>query len=795
MIKNYLVLAVKHLRKQRVFSFINILGLTVGITCCFMIFLFILNELSYDDFHENGKNIYRVMRVGNNNGERREIPYLSPPYGPALVNDYPDAIQKSVRVMKDNNLISYNNISFNEKDMYVTDDNFFTFFDFKLLRGDRASVLKDPNSIVLTESSAKKYFGKEDPIGKVLEFNKQQQLKVTGIAKDVPVNSHLQFDMVIPLEIYRSIQPEWFTQWPNNGLFTYVQLSPAVDPKQLEHRFPAFMDKYMGQAFASFGLKMDLTIKPLKDIYFATDVLDRSVKHGNKKMVYIFMSIAILILIIACINFINLATARATDRSKEVGLRKVLGAVRGQLVSQFMMESVLYATVACILSLAAVKLLMPAYVNLLGYELPSFWNNPLVYAFIIGVILVVGLLAGSYPALLLSSFKPIESLRGKLKRGNSGALFRKGLVVFQFGISVLLIICVVIIMSQMNYIRTTDLGFNKEQSLIVRFDNLSISRNKQQFKDQLQRIPAVQSVSLMSGEPGGFHDNYTFESEAKPGEKLLFSTQFTDFDFVKTLGLKLIAGRDLSEDFKTDSAEAVLINRKAASVLGYTPEQAIGKWIKNTGRDSLRRTIVGVVEDYHYATLKDKIGPLVISPGRDRRLAMVKIKTTQVQTAIGNIKTAYMSAAADYPFEYSFLDEGFDRLYKTESKQQSVLSVFSIIAIFIACLGLFGLASYTALKRTKEIGVRKVLGSSVRNICFLLSKDILKPVLMGTLISMPVGYYAMSRWLEGFAYRINFQWWMFAVAILTAMMIALLTVGLQALKAALAKPIKSLRME
>ena len=363
MIKNYLILAVKHLRKQRIFSFINILGLTVGITCCFMIFLFILNELSYDNFHKNGKDIYRVMRVGNLDGDRREIPYLSPPFGPALVNDYPDAVQQSVRVMKDNNLISYNNISFNEKDMFLTDDNFFTFFDFQLLKGDKTSVLKDPNSIVLTETAAKKYFGKEDPIGKILQFNKREQLKVTGIAVDVPANSHLQFDMIIPLELYRPMQPEWFTQWPNNGLFTYVQLNPAVDPKQFAQRFPAFMDKYLGQHYASAGFKMGLMIKPLKEIYFASDARDRSVKHGNKKMVYIFMSVAILILVIACINFINLATARATDRSKEVGLRKVLGALRGQLVSQFMIESVLYATVACILSITAVKLLMPFHTD------------------------------------------------------------------------------------------------------------------------------------------------------------------------------------------------------------------------------------------------------------------------------------------------------------------------------------------------------------------------------------------------------------------------------------------------
>jgi putative ABC transport system permease protein len=507
------------------------------------------------------------------------------------------------------------------------------------------------------------------------------------------------------------------------------------------------------------------------------------------------MSIAILILLIACINFINLATARATDRAKEVGLRKVLGAVRKQLVSQFMMESILFATVASILSFGLVQILMPAYSNLLGYQLPSFWNDTRVYGFIVAVIIIVGLLAGSYPAFLLSSFTPIESLKGKLKTGLKGVFFRKALVVFQFGISVLLIVSVIVIMSQMNYLRNTDLGFNKEQSMIVRFDNLSISAKKKQFKNELLSIPAINSVSLMSGEPGGFHDGYSFESQAKPDEKMLFSTEFTDLDFVKTLGLKIIAGRDLSESFATDSAQAVLINRNAANKLGYTPEQAIGKWIKNVSRDSLRRTIVGVVEDYHYVSLKDPIGPLVISPGRDRRLALIRLKTDRMQSTIASIKKIYTAAAPDYPFEYKFLDEQFDRHYKTEAKQQAVLGFFSAIAIFIACLGLFGLASYTAIKRTKEIGVRKVLGSSIQNICFLLSKDLLRPVLLGTLLATPVGYYAMNKWLQSFAYRIDLHWWMFGVAVFTALVIALLTVGSQAIKAALANPIKSLRTE
>ena len=795
MFKNYFLTALKHLRKQKVFSVINILGLTVGITCCFLIYLFILNEVSYDNFHRNGKNIYRLMRTGNRNGERTEVPYISPPFATALTNDYPDAVKGAVRVMPDNDLISYNDVSFNEKNVYIADSNFFSFFDFSLLRGDAATVLKDPNSIVLTRTSAKKYFGAENPMGKVLQFNKQQQLKVTGICEDLPSNSHLQFDMVVPFEILHDIQPaSWFMRWPDNGLFTYVQLNPAVAPAQLEKQFPAFMDKYLGEYYASAGFKMGLMLKPLSQIYFSSGGFD-NVKHGSKKTVYVFMSIALLILLIACINFINLATARASDRSKEVGLRKVLGAVRKQLVGQFILESVLLATIACALSIGLLQLLMPAYTDLLGYALPSYWSNPWFYVFILSVIAVVGLLAGSYPALLLSSFSPIESLKGKLKRGKGGAFFRKALVVFQFGISVLLIISVVVIMNQMKYVHNADLGFNKEQALLVRFDNLAISDHKREFKNSLLTLPAVQNVSLMSGEPGGFHDTYSFEAEANPDEKFLFNTEFADADLVKTLGLKMIAGRSLSENFQTDSAQAVLINRYAATKLGYTPEQAVGKWIRNMSKDSLRRNIVGVVEDYHYVSLKSPIGPLVISPGRDQRLALIKVQPAALSSTIDGIKKLYASFAPDYPFEYNFLDERFDKLYRAEATQQALLSNFSVIAIFIACLGLFGLASYTATKRTKEIGVRKVLGSSVQNIVLLLSKDLLKPVLVGTAIAVPLGYYAMNKWLEGFAYRSPFQWWMAVVAVFIAIGIAVLTVGFQALKAALANPVKSLRTE
>ena len=624
-------------------------------------------------------------------------------------------------------------------------------------------------------------------------MNKDLLLKVTGIAKDPPSNSHLYFDMIVPIsnfKYYDSIQ-----NFPNNSLFVYLQLNPNVKPEQLTSRFPKFMDKYMGKYFAESGFKLGLGLEPLKDIYFKPLQFD-NVKHGNKKVIYIFMSIAVLILVIACMNFMNLATARATDRSKEVGLRKVLGALRAQLTVQFLLEAFFYAALSALLAMGLLQLLMPAYTRLLGYALPSFWKDPMLYAFLLSIIIVIGFLAGAYPALLLSSFSPIQSLKGKMNIGNQGAFFRKALVVFQFVISVLLIISITIISTQMSYVRNTDLGFNKERTMLVRIDNHDIGKTRVQFKNSLENDPSVMSVSLMSGEPGGFHDMYMFQSESKPDQKILINTEFADFEFVKALGIKMLAGRELSSSFPTDSAGSVLINHTAATFLGYSPEQALGKWIRNIQGDGLQRRIVGVVEDFHFSSLKEKIGPMIIAPNPDWRVAVIRLRPgNHLPSAINNIKTQYASAAPGYPFEYNFLDEQFNQLYKDDMKQDNILSIFSGIAILIACVGLFGLASYTAVKRTKEIGVRKVLGSSVQNIVVLLSKDLLKPVLLGTLIAVPIGYYAMNVWLQGFIYRIKPQWWMFAGAALAAILIALITVSFQAVKAALANPVKSIRTE
>jgi putative ABC transport system permease protein len=791
MIKNYFLLAFRNLKKQKTFTFINIAGLTVGITCCLMIFLFVQNEFSFDRFHRNSGDIYRVMRAGELDGTGQPVPYLSAPYATALENDFPDAVSRAVRVLPTNGLVSYGAVAFTEKKVYLADADFFELFDFKLVQGNSGDVLKDPGNVVLTRSTAKKYFGNEDPMGKVITVDKEYRLKVTGIAEDVPANSHLNFDLVMPLSNFAS--QSWFSVWNNNNLFTYVQLAPGTDRKALSRAFHGFVQKYL-PATTPEKAKSTLVLSPLTGIYFEEAGPWDNVRHGSRNVVYIFISIGFLILFIACINFMNLATARATERAREVGLRKVLGAVRKQLVVQFMGESFLLAIISCLLAMILLQLLMPAYQSILGYPLPAYWSNPYLYLFITGVILVVGILAGSYPALLLSSFSPIESLRGKLKLGKGGSYFRKALVIFQFSSTVLLIIGMLIIGSQMDYVRGKDLGFDKEQSVVVQLDNNEIWNGRQRFKRLLESQPNIKMVSLMSGVPGGFHDNFSFQVDDQVTNQQ-FRTVFSDFEYLKILGIKLIAGRDFSSSFATDSSGSVIINREAAAVAGWTPQQALGKRIQNLMRDSVPRTVIGVVENFHFLSLKEKMQPIVIAGNDDRRVAVIKLTGGSLRNGVESIRKIYSQIAPVYPFEFVFLDQQFNEHYQVDLRQQKILGGFSAVAIFIACLGLFGLSSYTAVRRTKEIGVRKVLGSSTRSIVVLLSKDLLKPVLTGTVIAIPLGYLAMSRWLENFAYRTSLHWWVFGGAAMIAILIALMTVGWQAMRAAHANPVKSLRTE
>jgi putative ABC transport system permease protein len=790
MLKNYIKIAWRNLYKNKTFSLIHILGLTIGITVCMMIFIYIVNEFSVDKFHKKGKSIYRVMRGFDRS--KPSVPYLSGPYGPALLNDFPNEIKNAVRVMVTTGLVTVNNNSFNEHKIYLTDPGFFTLFTFPLIKGDAATALKDPGSVVLTQSSAKKYFGKQDPMGKVIQLDKTRQLKVTGIVEDLGEKSHLKFDMVTPITYLQNEQ--WFNVWRNNNEFVYVELPDEASKARLERQFPEFMQKYMGQDMEKMHINFYLSLTPLTDVYFEPSSAFDNVRHGDKKVVFIFISIAILILLIACINFMNLSTIRAIERSKEVGLRKVMGALRSHLIWQFIGEAVLLTFVSCALSLGLLYLLLPWYNGLLGNSLSVAWNSSPIYLFLAGVILFAGFLAGSYPAIFLSAFSPIEALKGKLRLGKGGAFFRQGLVILQFSISVLLIIGTIIINSQMSYMKNKELGYSQDQTVIIPINNDDIYHNRNAFKTELLTNTHIASVSMMSGEPGGFFDIMSFEAEGQ-AEPIKSHTEFTDADFLKTLDIKLLAGRNFSTQLATDSAKVVMINRTAAARLGFTPQEAVGKWLRNPMRDSTRRTIVGVVEDFNFLSLKENMDALVISPAEDWRVMAVKLNKGGVQQGLAAIKAAYAKAAPSYPLEYNFLDQNFNELYQKDIRQQSILNIFSWLAIFIASLGLFGLASFTAAKRTKEIGVRKVLGSSVQNILLLLSKDLLKPVVYATLIAMPLGYYLMHTWLQNFAYRINLHWWIFVMAAAITFGIALFTVSFKAVKAALANPVKSLRNE
>lgn len=792
MMRNYFKIAWRNMMKSKMFSIINILGLTIGITVCMMIFLFIMHETSADNFHTHGASIYRVMRHFRNEGKDGSVAYLSGPYAPALLNDFKGQITNAVRVNPTDGLVIIGNRSFHEKKIIDVDNNFFSLFSFPILRGDTASVLKSASSVVLTETTAKKYFGSIDnAMGKVIELDKTLPLKVTGIAKDVPTSSHLDFDLIVPLVNYKNSGN--MTVWINNGLYTYVQLAPGTTPAQVEKEFPAFMEKYMGSDMRKFGFHFALTLTPLKDVYFEKAAFD-NVRHGDKSVVYVFLSIAVLILVIACINFINLSTVRAAERSKEVGLRKVLGAVRNQIIGQFIGESILMTVISCILSVAALSMVMPVYSQILGYSLQLSEHIGQLLLFCAGIIVVVGLLAGSYPAFFLSNFTPFEALKGRLRLGKGGAAFRQGLVVVQFSISVFLIIGTILMTKQMNYIRNKQLGYDKEQTVMIRIDNDDIYNHLNSFKTALQNKTSIAAVSMMSGEPGGFHDVHMFEVEGHP-EKWQARTEFADFEFVRTLGLKIIAGRDFSAQYGTDTTNAVLINRTAAAKLGWTPAQAIGKWIKNTVRDNAKRHIIGVIEDYNFLSLKEDMAPLVISPANDRRITLIKVKPGRLDASMQAIKSEYAKAAPAYPLEYRFLDQQFGEMYRNNLRQQIILTVFAGLAILVACLGLFGLASFAAAKRVKEIGVRKVLGSSVENIVVLLSKDLLKPVLIATCIAIPAGYFAMNSWLQNFAYQTPLSFWVFLLAAMVTLLIALLTVSIKAVNAARANPTKSLRAD
>lgn len=793
MLKNYFKIAFRNLWRHKAFSFLNILGLAVGMTACFLILLYVNFELGYDSFHSKANRIYRVVfdiktptETINANGPSWAVP-------PFAKNDFPE-IESFVRTTGDNVLIRKGDIKFQEENSLWADSSFFKVFDFKLLKGDPNTALKNPFSIVFSETAAKKYYGNVNPIGQTLLITGDAlPAKVTGVMKDIPENSQIKGDVILSMTtITQKFNQNLDSQWGNYGASAYFLLKANTNAKTLEKKFPAFLEKHNGDEMKKIQMYPSIFLEPLRDVYL------RSTRDGNKtgniNNVYIFSIIGIFILLIACINFINLTTARSAERAKEVGIRKVVGAEKRQLTQQFIGESIILCLIAFLLSVILSASLIPLFNQLAGKTISTgLFHNPEYIVILLGAAIIIGCLAGVYPALVLSSYRPVVVLKGRFATGTRGSLLRKSLVIAQFTISIALIISTFIVYTQMKYMRNQDLDFNKDQMLII---DTQSDPAKIAFQQSLANMPGVKTTALSGSVPGGGNPGAYSEIENKKGDLQIANLDlyFVDFDYINLYKMKMAAGRPFSRDFATDTTQSMVLNEAAVKMFGYTsPQQAIGKRFKQWGREG---KIVGVVKDFHYRSLQQDIKPLSmrIEPN-GCNLISVNLSSQNVAATISAIENKWKKLIPNRPFSYYFLDEFYDRQYRSEIRFGNLFLNFAILAIFISCLGLLGLASYSTIQRTKEIGVRKVMGATVTGIVNLLSKDFLQLVLIAFVIASPIAWVGMYKWLQNFAYRINMNAWAFILAGVIAVAIAFVTVSFQAIKAAVTNPVKSLRIE
>lgn len=795
MIKNYLKVAIRNLLRNSLFSFINIMGLAVGMAACFLIFQYVRFETSYDSFNSKADRIYRVVTDAVTPTKTIHGGVTTAPVGINLKKDLPE-VEDAVRFTRDGFLVTKGAVKFQEKSAVLADSSLFNIFDFPLIAGDRNTALKEPMSIVLSETAANKYFGASNPLGQhVLLTGGAIDAIVTGIMKDIPENSQIRTDMFVSMSSWERIYgyPNQDSLWSTaHQYYTYILLRPHTDPRTLEKKLPAFMEFHRGAEARQLQMFETLLLEPLRDVYLKS-TRDGFIT-GNIRNVYIFSIIGIFILVIACVNFINLTTARSTVRAKEVGVRKVAGAVRHQLAGQFIGESVVICWLSFALTLLLGSLLMPWFNHLAGKEVsPHFLSRPTDIGILFLLSSFIGVIAGIYPSLVLSSFKAIHVLKGRFATSAQGLLLRKGLVVFQFTISIVLILGTIVVFRQLRYMRSQDLGFSKEQEMVIETNS---DKNQEVFKQSLSSIPGVLSSAWSSAVFDGNVTPVYSELENSSGEmqKTIVDRYCVDFDFIPQYHLKVVAGRAFTKGLSTDSTQAMMINESALGLLGYhSPEEALGRKWDQRGK---KGTIIGVVRDFHYRGLMENIQPLVfrILP-QEFGIISIKISTARLPETIRAVESHWNRIIPNRPFEFTFLDESFDKQYRSEDHFGNLFLNFAILAIFISCLGVLGLSSYNAIQRTKEIGVRKVLGASVGNIVHLLSVDLIKLVLLAFLIASPVGWYFMHQWLNGFAYRTTLSWQVFAWSGAAALVVVMLTISYQALRAAVANPVKSLRTE
>jgi len=786
MLKNYAKVTLRNILKHRGYSFINITGLSIGMACCIFIMLWVFHELSYDRFHENADTLYRVEEDQHYSGDIYHVTVTPFPIAPAFKEEIPEVIDATRLVWFGTVLLKYKEKAFFENNIRAVDPSFFQMFTFPLIKGDINTVLDDLYSIVISEEVAEKYFGSEEPLGKILSLNNRYDFKVTGVIKKVPDHSSITFNMVVPLEFMRTIG-RYNPGWGSNSIVTFLQVRENSSIEQVNKKMTAIVHTHNPRSTTDFLLK------PLKRVHLYSH-FGYGNEMGDIIYVYIFSAIALFILLIACINFMNLSTARSAKRAREIGMRKVAGAKRGNIIFQFLGESVVLSFIALILAVIVIIVVIPQFNTISGKNISAsyIFNVPLL-AGLIGIALFTGIIAGSYPAFFLSAFHPVKVFKGRLSSGAGGALFRKLLVVVQFSISIFLILGTGIIFNQVNYMRNKKLGYDKDHLLYI-----DLKGNTRDYyytlKNELKRNPAVVNVTGTSEAPTRIGSNSSgAEWDGKDPElKILISQNIVGYDYTETYGIEIKEGRGFSSKFTSDTTGAFLINEELAKIIGKEP--IIGERFSFMGVDG---KIVGLMKNFHFQPVREEIEPLavMVGPARFFRAMVIRVRPEDISSSIDFIKNTWARIIPDYPFEYRFFNEDFDRMYRAETRMGTLLRYFTILSVLIACLGLFGLASFTAEQKTKEIGIRKVLGATIPGLVLRLSMEFIKWVMAANIIAWPLAYLLMNKWLQGFAYRTTITPVIFIVTGVVAFFIAIITVSYQSVKAALADPVRSLKYE
>ncbi len=797
MIKNYFKAALRNILKRKSFSVINIVGLAIGMSVSILMLLFVLNEVTYDRFNDNSENIYRIALNIDAQGRILNIPSIPAPMGPALVDNFPEVTQVGRLRTRGEVLISFEEKLIEETRIVYADSGIFDIFTIDIVRGNPASFLEAPFNLVITEEMAEKYFGQEDPINKTLKFDNENVFTVAGVVKKMPENSHFKFNMLISLStLNRTGDP--LDSWMGFNFTTYFKLQQNASTEGLSEKFLTLLMDNTPEQVKQLDIKMDLYLQPLTSIHLHSHTEGELEPGGNVAYIWIMTTIALFILLIACINFMNLSTAQSVHRAKEVGMRKVLGAQRGKLIFQFLGETMLLSFLSFVLSMFLIQILLPAFNQLSQKELAfnpfQSWTVTLGF---IGITLMVGLISGTYPAFFLSAYSPLDVFRSQHKAGQGHRFFRNGLVTFQYVISIALICCTFIVFFQMRFVKKYNLGFDKDQVMVIPYRG-QLENQREVFKSRILEIPGVLKASHSQSVPGIGRSETFFAFEGfNQGKPKVYPFTEADEDYLETLGMELSAGRFFSRDFPGDN-KTVVLNESLVNEVGW--DNPLGKIVRMT--DVIERefvevayTVIGVVKDFHHESLREKIRGFVIKNSVGGSRLSAKVSPDNISGTIRSIEKIWNEMNPAYPFEYTFLDDRFDNVYRSEQRIGKIFLAFSLITIFVACLGLFGLASFTAEQRTKEIGIRKVMGASVPNVVLLLSRQFTKWVLLANVIAWPVAFFAMRTWLQSFAYRIDMGIWIFALSGVIALGIALLSVSMRAVKAATTNPIQSLRYE